>query len=300
MSDRLNEIARLGDVLASANGTHTCASSGVSLFRDDSSVIGSPVLLRPGILIGIRGQIEVRRDVNVAIIDPGAFLLTSVGMPVRVSTIATPGAPLIFLQVAFDHAWATEIVLGSVAGLGANKAEGTCQTSGFTGEDLQDVVHRILKSFDDELACRFLMPGFVRELHFKVLNVAADLPLLLGPDKRTTRGKVLCTVESLSSAAHCAVPIETLAAKTQMSLSSYHSHFKAIFGCTPLEYQKAVQLHSARQLLKTDDRSIAEIGRAVGYGGASQFSREYRRYFGCTARHHSKVGQEIICELDRL
>lgn len=300
MSDRLNEIARLADALAITNGRRTCGSWGVSLFRDEKATIGRPIFLRPGILIGIRGRLELSCDVNVHIVDVGRFFLLSAGLPLRVSTAATRAAPLIFLHVGFDHALAVAIAAQRAAGPVASKAEGMCQTSGYVGEEIQNVVHRVLRSFNDVVACRFLMSGLVRELHFWLMDMITDFPLLLRPDDRTTRGKVLGTLDSLSKPTRCALPIEALAAVNQMSLSSYHSHFKALFGCTPLEYQKAVRLHAARALLNTDNRSIAEIGRAVGYGGPSQFSREYHRYFGCTARDHSNIEQEAICELERL
>jgi AraC-like DNA-binding protein len=49
---------------------------------------------------------------------------------------------------------------------------------------------------------------------------------------------------------------------------------------TPVQYQKLLRLHEARRLIMTDDASVGEIGFRVGYQSPSQFTREYRRYYG--------------------
>jgi AraC-like DNA-binding protein len=65
-----------------------------------------------------------------------------------------------------------------------------------------------------------------------------------------------------------------------MSASSFHRHFRAATSMTPIQWQKALRLREARRLLLTGEAAVAEAGYTVGYGSASQFSREYRRAFG--------------------
>lgn len=48
----------------------------------------------------------------------------------------------------------------------------------------------------------------------------------------------------------------------------------------PLGYRTRIRLQEARRLMLVEDRDVTTIGVAVGYGSASQFSREYRRQFG--------------------
>ena len=44
----------------------------------------------------------------------------------------------------------------------------------------------------------------------------------------------------------------------------------------------AARLHKARALLVTEGLNAQDAARRVGYASASQFSREYRRMFGCS------------------
>jgi AraC-like DNA-binding protein len=49
---------------------------------------------------------------------------------------------------------------------------------------------------------------------------------------------------------------------------------------SPLQFQKQLRLHHARQLLISEALDAATAGHRVGYESPSQFSREYSRLFG--------------------
>jgi AraC-like DNA-binding protein len=81
---------------------------------------------------------------------------------------------------------------------------------------------------------------------------------------------------------HFAQPItlESLADLVNMSVSSFHQHFKAVTTMTPLQYQKVLRLQEARRLMLSRMLDAGSAARQVGYLSASQFSREYTRLFG--------------------
>jgi AraC-like DNA-binding protein len=65
-----------------------------------------------------------------------------------------------------------------------------------------------------------------------------------------------------------------------MSVSSFHQHFKAVTSMSPLQYQKALRLQEARRLMMARMLDANSAAQLVGYVSASQFSREYSRFFG--------------------
>jgi AraC-like DNA-binding protein len=67
-----------------------------------------------------------------------------------------------------------------------------------------------------------------------------------------------------------------------MSVSSFHSNFKAVTGASPLQYLKSIRLHKARTLMAQDGLGVSTAAWNVGYESVSQFSREFKRYFGHT------------------
>ncbi|MBY2917537.1 AraC family transcriptional regulator [Rhizobium leguminosarum] len=73
---------------------------------------------------------------------------------------------------------------------------------------------------------------------------------------------------------------KAVAALAGMSVSVFYDRFKAVAAVSPLQYQKYIRLHEARRRMIANQVSAAEVGFAVGYESASQFSREYKRLFG--------------------
>ncbi len=74
--------------------------------------------------------------------------------------------------------------------------------------------------------------------------------------------------------------VEDLAGLVHMSISSFHEHFKSVTSMSPLHYQKMLRLQEARRLMLSTITDARTASQRVGYLSASQFSREYSRFFG--------------------
>jgi len=74
--------------------------------------------------------------------------------------------------------------------------------------------------------------------------------------------------------------VEELAELVHMSVSSFHQHFKSVTSMSPLHYQKVLRLQEARRLMLSTMMDAGTASQRVGYLSASQFSREYSRFFG--------------------
>ena len=74
--------------------------------------------------------------------------------------------------------------------------------------------------------------------------------------------------------------VEGLAGLVHMSVSSFHEHFKSVTSMSPLQYQKVLRLQEARRLMLSTMMDAGTASQRVGYLSASQFSREYSRFFG--------------------
>lgn len=67
-----------------------------------------------------------------------------------------------------------------------------------------------------------------------------------------------------------------------MSVSAFH-HNLSVTSTSPLQYLKNYRLHKARMMIIHDGmKASARCQMRVGYESASQFSREFKRYFGVT------------------
>ncbi|KFF32453.1 hypothetical protein G039_0333215 [Pseudomonas aeruginosa VRFPA01] len=79
-----------------------------------------------------------------------------------------------------------------------------------------------------------------------------------------------------------ALDIDTLAREANMSVSTFHHNFKAMTFTSPLQYLKSVRLYKAWSLMVQDGLNASTAASQVGYESPSQFSREFKRYFGRT------------------
>jgi AraC-like DNA-binding protein len=87
--------------------------------------------------------------------------------------------------------------------------------------------------------------------------------------------------------------VEELAGLVHMSVSSFHEHFKSVTSMSPLHYQKVLRLQEARRLMLSAVMDAGTAGQRVGYLSASQFSREYSRFFGSApTRDIARLRQE--------
>jgi len=76
------------------------------------------------------------------------------------------------------------------------------------------------------------------------------------------------------------VRVEDLAEIAGMGVSTLHHHFRVLTAASPLQYQKQLRLQAARGRMLMDGLDAASAAFEVGYESASQFNREYSRFFG--------------------
>src|SRR3984893_9266551 len=76
--------------------------------------------------------------------------------------------------------------------------------------------------------------------------------------------------------------VDELASIAGMSRSTLHHHFRGLTAMSPLQFQKQLRLHAARQKMLVDELDAASAAFEVGYESPSQFNREYKRFFGKT------------------
>jgi AraC-like DNA-binding protein len=130
------------------------------------------------------------------------------------------------------------------------------------------------------LDAKVLGPTTLREIHYRLLlsPIGGMLRNLLVADSQASR--VAKAIRQLRAEYRSPLKVPDLARAAGMSASSFHEHFKAVTGTTPLQYQKDLRLIEAHDLLTALSHSVSEAAYAVGYESPNHFSRDYSKKFG--------------------
>jgi len=144
---------------------------------------------------------------------------------------------------------------------------------------MRESVERLLHCLQDPLDAKVLGPARVREVLYTALRgpQAGVLRALVEQQGHFARiGAALAHLRQ-----HYAEPlsVEALAARANMSVSTFHEHFKRCTDMAPMQYLKRLRLLKAQQMLIGEGLGVAQAAHRVGYQSTSQFSREYKRQF---------------------
>jgi transcriptional regulator GlxA family with amidase domain len=125
-----------------------------------------------------------------------------------------------------------------------------------------------------------LAPAYEREILYRVLQGPQGWMLrdIAAPDSALSQ--VRSAIQWIRKHYTEAVEVEQLALMVSMSASAFHRHFKAVTAMSPIQFQKRIRLLQARQLLISQSVNASSVAYDVGYESASQFTREYARFFG--------------------
>lgn len=160
------------------------------------------------------------------------------------------------------------------------RAVGLCITP--PAAALIDSASRLLETLHDSTEADLLGPLILDEILIRLLRspIGPRLAQVGGTDAGVQR--IARAISELRDRFAQPISVRHLADVARMSLSSFYEHFRAATTMTPLQYQKVLRLHEAKRLMLTGSVTAKEAALAVGYLSASQFSREYGRYFGAT------------------
>src|SRR5829696_4530655 len=258
------------------------APGGLRLLRQSSPTPKDHGVSSPAFCVIAQGSKEVLLGDDCYRYDADRYLITAAALPTATRvTGASEERPYLGVVLELDPA-----LVGSVmveAGHPAPREHAAVRAFEVSPLDagLLDAVVRLVGLLDlPTEEARFLRPLVTREIIFRLLKGEQggrlrQIAVLGGHSHRVERA-----LERLRIDFDRPLRIEDVARELGMSVSGFHHHFKAVTAMSPLQFQKRMRLQEARRLMLAEDLDAGSAGRRVGYGDASQFSREYKRLFG--------------------
>jgi AraC-like DNA-binding protein len=239
------------------------------------------VLRLPSLCIIAQGAKNVIVGQEVYEYDPSRMLVFSVALPVAAQiTQASHSEPYLALRLDLDPLKISELVLKVYPNGLPPVQERSAVYVTPADVSILNAATRLMDCLAQPGDVELLAPLVVDEILIRLLRSR------IGP-RVAQMGFAESSVHRLAKAiswlrANFSQPmkVEELAELVHMSASSFHEHFKSVTSMSPLQYQKVLRLQEARRLMLSTMVDAGTASQRVGYLSASQFSREYSRFFG--------------------
>ena len=275
--DRLLELHRQ---LAKNDGYTETGVPEVRLTRATQCVAKTPVMSEPCIAFALQGRKRAFFGGDVLQFDADQYLVVAIPMPFSSATEASPAEPFLGLTIQVDRSTLAALMFA----VDQSEKEVPAAPKGMmtTRMDarLRDTVLRLLEILSSPLEARVLGPAIVREICFRVLMGEQGAAMRAALTGQGQFGRIAKALRRIHSDYAATIDVSTLAAEASMSVPAFHVHFKSVTHCSPIQYVKSARLHQARVLMARSDMTAQAACAQVGYESASQFSREFKRFFG--------------------
>ena len=265
-------------------GSSESRLEGVRFFKSTQPLSRKPMVYDPGICIVAQGRKIGYLGDRKFQYDANNYLVTSVTMPFECETFASPEDPLLGLYIDIDMAQLHDLIgrLDLQAEIGQAGEKGLPRGIGpaVMDEDMADAIDRLLKCLQSEAESQILGPGLVREILYRAL-CGTQAPVLYSLAMHGGAfSQVARALKVMQSDYAKKLDVDKLASAARMSASAFHRAFKEVTSDSPMQYLKKVRLNKAKDLMAQENMKAYIAADRVGYESSSQFSREFKRYFG--------------------
>ena len=291
---RHERIATLMQELAINEGDTESLLDGIALFRVSASRSKYAVMSCPGVTIIGQGSKTCSVGDQVCTCDAYNYLVMSVPLPLECQVDASPENPVLGLlvRVTPDILGELLVAMNGKVTLSNTMPKGIASLP--LSDTLSDAVIRLLECLQSPADSMILGRQYSREIIYHVLRGEQGGAL----QALVTQYSHFNVMAGILMRMHeeCATPlnVQTLARESGMSLSAFYRSFRALTSTSPLQYLKSVRLHKARTMMVQAGLNAGTAAGQVGYQSASQFSREFKRFFGSSPAEEAAKMRESL------
>jgi AraC-like DNA-binding protein len=266
-----------------ASADMTTPIEGVLIARQDVSVL-EPSMSGSVMALIVQGVKRLALNDRVYEYGAGEYLVSSLDLPVTGQFIdASPDRPALGIGLMLHPASIAELLLQAGA---ADFRDGRGSPPGSmavctASAQLLDAVLRLLRLLDSPRDIAVLAPLIKREILWLLITGEQGAAVRQLGLADSNLSHIARAVRWIREHYARAFRVEDVAEICGMSASAFYRNFHAATAMSPIQFQKQIRLQEARLMLAAQPEDVASIGYRVGYDSPSQFSREYRRQFGC-------------------
>lgn len=260
---------------------HVTAVPGLSLFRRDEPTGPVSRMYEPSVCLVAQGAKRVLLGDDTHVYDARHYLITSVHLPTVVQIItASREKPYLGLRLKLDRREISQLMVDSNLPPPRVQQSSRGMATGKVTLPLLTAFQRLMDLLAEQQDIPILAPVIQREIIYRLLVGDQGERLRQIASAGSQSHQIARAIDWLKGNFTRPLRIDDLATQVNMSTSTFHHHFRTLTAKSPLQYQKSLRLNEARRLMLTERLDATTAAFQVGYESASQFSREYSRFFG--------------------
>jgi AraC-like DNA-binding protein len=284
-SEAIQEIRRqLATRIATqtpAVGQNETAVPGLLLFRRTTPTPCYRGAYEPSLNVFAQGRKRVNLGGTIYQCKGGSFLLSSIDVPVESQIVeASEDMPLLSMLLRLEMPLVREVLSSEDLPEMHSPARGTGIAIGETTEGLLNACIRLLDLSETPNDIPYLSRLIQREIIYRLLRTPQGERLRSIATSGHLSNKTAKAISWLKTNYAKPLHIEELAELSRLGVSTLHHQFRALTAMSPLQYQKHLRLHAARERMLLGGLDATSAAFEVGYESVSQFNREYSRLFG--------------------
>ena len=275
------ELARKIALQIGTEENRATAIPGLSLHRRTAPTAPCSATYAPGVTVMAQGRKRVDLGRTTFIYGESRYLLTSVDLPIVSQIVeASEEVPCLAMSLKLEMPLIRELLSRNEIRLAEAPSDAPAMATGEATPEFLGACCRLIDLLEAPRDIPFLNGLIQREIVYRILCGPEGARLraiaTLG-DQSNRTARAIAWVST-----HYAKPlrVDDLAQIAGMGVSTLHHHFRALTAMSPVQYQKQLRLQAARGRMLIDGLDAASAAFAVGYESASQFNREYSRFFG--------------------
>jgi AraC-like DNA-binding protein len=254
---------------------------GLTFHRRTSPTAPCSMMYEPAVTVLAQGRKRVELGRTTILYDPSRYLLTSVDLPVVSRVIgASVEVPCLALSLKLEMPVVRELLSSEDIPVAEVQSDGPGMATGETTVEFLSACCRLMDLLDAPRDIPFLSGLIQREIIYRILRGAGGARLRAIATMGAQSNRTAKAISWIRANYAKPLRVEDLADVAGMGISTLHHHFRMLTAMSPLQYQKQLRLHAARARMLVDGLDAASAAFEVGYESASQFNREYRRFFG--------------------
>lgn len=264
-----------------SNGLHDTFLDAVKIFKTNEYEPKSPLIYDVCLILVLQGKKIANLASKSITFDCDNYLVVPTTLPLECETYASKEEPFVCLLISINKDTMYEIIESLEKREFKNKEESNIGIfSDKVTSNLEKTTIKLLDTLKSKEESKILGNSVLKELFYRIaIGENADFlhKMFLKENKEAKIAKALKTIHDNYNK-H--LDISTLARDEDMSVSSFHSHFKKITSHTPLQYIKKIKLNKAKDLITKHNYQVVDTAYELGYDNPSQFSRDFKNYFG--------------------